>query len=122
MFLILWQCRRKIQNDTKIVGECSNITAILPQHLLATWVAVRGKLLLVAIAVNGELLLVEIIVRRDDCSWGLLLVEIPGNKLVQNKEQINVKRGLNSTANLWPQFNYSITFEINCKIIDINIH
>ena len=41
---------------------------------------------------------------------------------MQNKEQINVKRGLNSTAKPWTQFNYNITFEINVKIIAVNIH
>ena len=41
-------------------------------------------------------------------------------KLMQNKGYIHVKRGLNSIANLWTQFNNNITFEISCKIIDVN--
>ena len=47
---------------------------------------------------------------------------IPGNKLMQKKGQINVKRELNSNAKPWTQLNYNITFEINGKIIDVNIH
>ena len=46
----------------------------------------------------------------------------PGNKLKQNKGQINVKGGLNSATKPWTQFNYNITFETNDKIIDANIH
>ena len=45
-----------------------------------------------------------------------------GNKLTQNQGQINVKRGLNSDAKSWMQFNCNITFEIKCIIIDVNIH
>ena len=41
---------------------------------------------------------------------------------MQNKGQINVKRGLNSVAKPWTQFNYNITFEINGNIIAVNIH
>ena len=41
---------------------------------------------------------------------------------MQNKGQINVERGLNSAAKPWTQFNYSITFEKNGKIIAVNIH
>ena len=41
---------------------------------------------------------------------------------MQIKGQINIKRGLNSTVKTWTQFNYNITFEINGKIIDGNIH
>ena len=46
----------------------------------------------------------------------------PGNKLVQNKEKINVKRGLNSVAKPWTQFNYNLTFEINGKVVAVNIY
>ena len=49
-------------------------------------------------------------------------LHIPGNKLMQNKGQTNVKRGLNSAARPWTQFNYNITFEINGKITAVNIH
>ena len=41
---------------------------------------------------------------------------------MQNKEKINVKRGLNSAAKTWTQFNYNITFEIKGKSIDAYIH
>ena len=44
------------------------------------------------------------------------------NKLMQNKGQINVKRGLNSAAKPWTQFNYNTTFSIYDKIIAVNIH
>ena len=33
-----------------------------------------------------------------------------------------MKSGLNSAAKPWTQYNYNITFEINGKIIDVNIH
>ena len=46
----------------------------------------------------------------------------PGNKLMQNKGSINVKRRLNSAAKSWTQINFNITFEINGKIIAVNIH
>ena len=45
-----------------------------------------------------------------------------GNKLMQNKGQINLKRRFNSVAVPWAQFNYNIIFKINGKIIDINTH
>ena len=35
---------------------------------------------------------------------------------------MNVKRGLNLVEKPWTQFDYNITYEINCKIIDVNIH
>ena len=44
---------------------------------------------------------------------------LPGNKLMSNIGQINVKLGLNSAAKPWIQFDYNITFEINGKIIDV---
>ena len=47
---------------------------------------------------------------------------VPGNKLMQNKWYINGKRRLNSAAKPWTQFNYNITFEINGKIIAVNIY
>ena len=40
---------------------------------------------------------------------------------MQNKGQINVKRGLDLAAKPWTQFNCNITFEINGKIIAANI-
>ena len=46
----------------------------------------------------------------------------PGNKLIQNKGQVYVKHELTSAAKLRTQFNYNIIFEINSKIIDVNIH
>ena len=45
----------------------------------------------------------------------LLGIIVPASKLVQTKRKINVKRGLNSTAKPWAQFNYNITYEFNCK-------
>ena len=41
---------------------------------------------------------------------------------MQNKGQINVKRGLNSASKSWTQFDYNIAFEIPGKIIDANIY
>ena len=47
----------------------------------------------------------------------------PGNKLMQNKGQVNVKRRFNSATKPWTQFNYNIIYEISGgNIIDINIH
>ena len=50
------------------------------------------------------------------------LMDYSGSKLMQIKEQINVKRGLNLAAKPWTQFNYNVPFEINGKIIDGNVH
>ena len=40
---------------------------------------------------------------------------------MQDKGQINLKRGLNVVAIPWTQFNYNSTFEINDEVVD-NIH
>ena len=41
----------------------------------------------------------------------------PSNILMQFKGKINVKRGLNSAAKLWTQFNYNTTFEITIILL-----
>ena len=41
---------------------------------------------------------------------------------MQNEEQINVKRGLNSAPKPWTQFNYNIAFKVNGNINNDNIH
>ena len=46
----------------------------------------------------------------------------PGNKMMQNKEYINLKRGLNSAVKPCTQYNYNITFKINSEIIAVDIH
>ena len=38
---------------------------------------------------------------------------------MQNKGQTNVKRGVNSAAKPWTQFNYNIAFEINVKLLPL---
>ena len=48
----------------------------------------------------------------------MLYISYPDNKLMQNKGYINAKRGVNSVAKPWIEFNYNIVFEINCKVID----
>ena len=54
-------------------------------------------------------------------SYPMLYKRSPGNRLMQNKGQINVKRERNSATKPWTPFNYNITFEINGKIIAVNI-